>query len=52
MKKSLTKFGEQLFSGANLIALGTVLFYRAIYRIFLVGLGTLHGQLSWLTAKT
>ena len=45
-------FGEKLFSGANLIALGAVLFYRALYRILLVGLGTLHSQLSWLTAKT
>ncbi len=52
IKNVLVVFGEKLFSGANLIALGTAFFYRGIYRIILFGLGAVHGQLSWLTVQS
>lgn len=52
MKKTLTRFGEQFFSGANLIALGTMIFYYTLFQVIRLGFSYLHGQLSWLTAKS
>lgn len=52
MKKTLINLGEKIFSGANLISLGAIALYSVLFQFMVSGFSYLHGQVSWLTAKS